>query len=124
MKVLIIGGGGREHALAWRIAQSPDVERVFASPGNPGIARVAACLPAGDASPSAYFAVAEYVRADLTVVGPEAPLVDGVVDLFRANGRAIVGPTAAAAQLEGSKIFAKSFLQQSRYPHSRLCDRP
>src|SRR5580693_1021812 len=116
MKVLIIGGGGREHALAWRIAQSPEVERVFAAPGNPGIARVAACLPAGDGSPKAYLAVAESVDADLTVVGPEAPLVAGVVDAFRARGRAIFGPTAAAARLEGSKIFSKNFFVQSNIP--------
>ncbi len=116
MRVLIIGGGGREHALAWRLAQSPEVERVFAAPGNPGIARVAACLPAGDGSPDAYVAIADSVEADLTVVGPEAPLVAGVVDAFRARGRAIFGPTAAAARLEGSKIFAKNFLQQSGIP--------
>ncbi len=116
MKVLIIGGGGREHALAWRIAQSPEVERVFATPGNPGIAHVAECLPAGDGSPAAYLAVAESVDADLTVVGPEAPLVTGVVDVFRAHGRAILGPTAEAARLEGSKIFAKNFLRQSNIP--------
>ncbi|HXM43357.1 MAG TPA: phosphoribosylamine--glycine ligase [Bryobacteraceae bacterium] len=116
MKVLIIGGGGREHALAWRLAQSPEVERVFATPGNPGIARVAACRPAGDGSPDAYLAVAESVDADLTLVGPEAPLVVGVVDAFRAQGRAIFGPTATAARLEGSKIFAKNFLRQSDIP--------
>jgi len=116
MKVLIIGGGGREHALAWRLAQSPDVERVFAAPGNPGIARVAACLPAGDASPAAYLRLAESVDADLTVVGPEAPLVAGVVDIFRASGRLIFGPTSKAARLEGSKVFAKYFLRQSNIP--------
>lgn len=116
MKVLIIGGGGREHALAWRIAQSPEVEQVFATPGNPGIARVASCLPAGDGSPSACLAAAESVDADLTVVGPEAPLVAGVVDAFRARGRAIFGPTATAARLEGSKMFAKNFLMQSNIP--------
>jgi len=116
MKVLVIGGGGREHALAWRIAQSAHVERVFAAPGNPGIARVAECLPAGDGSPGAYLAVAELVNADLTVVGPEAPLVAGVVDLFRARGRSIFGPTAEAARLEGSKIFAKNFLLKSDIP--------
>jgi phosphoribosylamine--glycine ligase len=124
MKVLIIGGGGREHALAWRIAQSPEVERVFASPGNPGIARLAACLPAGDGSPEAYLGVAESVDADLTVVGPEAPLVAGVVDAFRACGRAIFGPTAAAARLEGSKIFAKSFLEQSQIPTAAFLAAP
>ncbi len=116
MKVLIIGAGGREHALAWRIARSPEVERVYAVPGNPGIAQVAACLSAGDGSPSAYLAAAESVDADLTVVGPEAPLVAGVVDAFRARGRAIFGPTAAAARLEGSKIFAKNFLMQREIP--------
>jgi len=116
MKVLIIGSGGREHALAWRLAQSPEVERLFAVPGNPGIARVATCLPAGDGSPAAYLAAADSVDADLTVVGPEAPLVAGVVDAFRARGRAIFGPTAAAAQLEGSKIHAKRFLEQRNIP--------
>jgi len=124
MKVLIVGGGGREHALAWRIAQSPEVERVFAAPGNPGIARVADCLPAGDGSPDAYLSVAESVDADLTVVGPEAPLVAGVVDAFRARGRAIFGPTAAAAQLEGSKMFAKNFLQQSNIPTAAFVAAP
>ena len=116
MRVLIIGGGGREHALAWRLAQSPQVERVYATPGNPGIAQAATCMPAGDGSPEAYLAVAESVDADLTVVGPEAPLVAGVVDVFRACGRAIFGPTAAAARLEGSKIFAKNFLVQRNIP--------
>ena len=124
MRVLIIGGGGREHALAWRLAQSPEVERVFATPGNPGIARVAGCLPAGDGSPDAYLRVAESVDADLTVVGPEAPLVAGVVDAFRARGRAIFGPTAAAAQLEGSKVFAKNFLQQSKIPTAAFVAAP
>lgn len=124
MKVLIIGGGGREHALAWRLARSPEVERVFAAPGNPGIARIAACLPAGDGSPAAYLAVAESIDADLTVVGPEAPLVAGVVNAFRAKGRAIFGPTAAAARLEGSKIFAKSFLQQSDIPTAAFVSAP
>lgn len=116
MKVLIIGGGGREHALAWRIAQSPAVDAVFATPGNPGIARLATCLPAGNGSPTDLLAIAESVDADLTVVGPEAPLVAGVVNVFRARGRTIFGPNAAAAQLEGSKLFAKNFLKQSNIP--------
>ncbi len=116
MKVLIVGGGGREHALAWRIAQSPEVDRVFAAPGNPGIAGIAECLPAGDGSPAAYLKIAESIEADLTVVGPEAPLVAGIVDAFRSAGRAVFGPTAAAARLEGSKVFAKNFLQQSGIP--------
>jgi phosphoribosylamine--glycine ligase len=116
MKVLIIGGGGREHALAWRLARSPEVKQVFASPGNPGIARIATCLPAGDGSPGAYLSIAESVDADLTVVGPEAPLVAGVVDAFRQRRRLIFGPSAEAARLEGSKVFAKNFLQQSKIP--------
>src|SRR6185295_10842071 len=108
MKILIIGSGGREHALAWRLARTAEV---YAIPGNPGIAQVAKCLPAGDA-----LTAADSVGADLTVVGPEAPLVEGIVDRFRAAGRAIFGPTAAAAQLEGSKIFAKNFFVQSKIP--------
>ena len=86
--MLVIGSGGREHALAWRLAQSPGVE-VFATPGNPGIAQVGACVSGGD-----FLGVADAVNADLTVVGPEAPLVAGIVDQFRARGRAIFGPDA------------------------------
>jgi phosphoribosylamine--glycine ligase len=108
MKILIVGSGGREHALAWRLARTAEV---YAIPGNPGIAQVAQCLPAGDA-----LAAADSVGADLTVVGPEAPLVEGIVDRFRTAGRAIFGPTAAAARLEGSKIFAKNFFAQRSIP--------
>src|SRR5204863_7851253 len=90
--------------------------KIYASPGNPGIAKLATLLPAGDSSPNSLLATARSVEADLTVVGPEAPLVAGVVDAFRAAGRKIVGPTAAAAQLEGSKIFAKEFFRQRRIP--------
>jgi phosphoribosylamine--glycine ligase len=104
MKILVLGGGGREHALCWKLAQSKGVE-VFASPGNPGIAQVGTCL-----------AHAEDVDPDLTVVGPEAPLVAGVVDEFRARGKKIVGPNRLNAQLEGSKVFAKHFLQQTGIP--------
>jgi phosphoribosylamine--glycine ligase len=112
MKILIVGSGGREHALAWRLSRTAEV---YAIPGNPGIAQVAKCLPPGDA-----LAAAESVGADLTVVGPEAPLVEGIVDRFRAAGRAIFGPTAAAAQLEGSKIFAKNFFVRSSIPTARF----
>ena len=115
MKVLILGGGGREHALAWKLAQSPGVS-VFAAPGNPGIARIGTCLPAPASSPAAYLEIARQVGADLTVVGPEAPLVEGVVDLFRSAGRLIVGPDRDAARLEGSKVFAKNFFTQRRLP--------
>ena len=109
MRILVIGSGGREHALCWKLAQSEGVE-VFANPGNPGMAAVGTCVP-GEA-----LAAAESVKADLTVVGPEVPLVAGIVDQFRAKGLRIVGPAAAAAQLEGSKIFAKNFLKQNGIP--------
>ncbi len=115
MKVLIIGGGGREHAVAWRLAQSPTVTALYATPGNPGIARVARCIPAA-ANPEGWLRAAESVEADLTVVGPEAPLVAGIVDAFRAAGRAIVGPTSQAARLEGSKIFSKEFMLRAGIP--------
>jgi phosphoribosylamine--glycine ligase len=111
MKILVLGSGGREHALCWKLAQSDGV-KVFAAPGNPGMARVATCLTGY----SSVLEAAEQCQADLTVVGPEAPLVDGVVDEFRASGRLIVGPGRAAAQLEGSKIFAKRFFAQSGIP--------
>jgi len=115
VKVLIIGSGGREHAIAWRLAQSPSVTALYATPGNPGIARVARCVPAA-ASPQGWLEAAESVEADLTVVGPEAPLVAGVVDVFRAAGKAIVGPSSKAARLEGSKIFSKEFMTRARIP--------
>jgi phosphoribosylamine--glycine ligase len=113
MRILILGSGGREHALAWKLAQSPGVS-VFAAPGNPGIAKVGTCVPV--AAGASYLEIAEAIGADLTVVGPEAPLVAGVVDAFRAQGRKIVGPDRKAAQLEGSKVFAKNFLMQSKMP--------
>ena len=115
MNILVLGSGGREHALAWKLAQSPGVS-VFAAPGNPGIARIGKCLPLANNSPEAFLEAAKAVHADLTVVGPEAPLVAGVVDAFRAAGLPIVGPDRDAAQLEGSKIFAKNFLVQRNIP--------
>ena len=116
MKVLVIGGGGREHALAWKLAQSQRVQKVYVAPGNggtatePGVANV----NLGDAAALAEFAAAE--KIGLTVVGPEAPLAAGVVDLFRARGLRIFGPTRAAAQLESSKAFAKDFMQRHGIP--------
>jgi phosphoribosylamine--glycine ligase len=110
MRILILGGGGREHALAWKLAQSPGVE-ILAAPGNPGIAAIGRCLS---------LEAAEELRPDLTVVGPEAPLVDGIVDRYRAHGLKIVGPARAAAQLEGSKIFAKNFFVQSNIATARF----
>jgi phosphoribosylamine--glycine ligase len=113
MKILVIGSGGREHALAWKLAQTATV---FVSPGNPGCEQVATCIAPPSNDPAGYLAVAETIGADLTVVGPEAPLVAGVVDVFRTAGRRIVGPTAAAAQLEGSKLFAKQIMQAAGVP--------
>lgn len=116
MNVLVIGSGGREHAIAWRLAQSPSVGKLYAAPGNPGIAAVAECVAPSAATPDGFLDLAQSVNADLTVVGPEAPLVAGVVDRFRAAGRLIVGPTAAAARLEGSKIFAKDAMLRFGVP--------
>jgi len=115
MNVLIIGSGGREHAIAWRLAQSPSVGKVYASPGSPGMARIAECLRAGK-TPEEWLQIADSAGVDMTVVGPEAPLVAGVVDAFRAVGRAVVGPSRAAAQLEGSKVFAKQFMARAGIP--------
>ncbi len=115
MKILILGSGGREHALAWKLAQSPGAH-VFGAPGNPGIAQVGTCLPVPNSSSAGFLAIANQIGADLTVVGPEAPLVAGVVDAFRAAGLPVVGPDRAAAQLEGSKVFAKTFFIQSNIP--------
>lgn len=117
MKVLIIGSGGREHALAWKVAQDARVEKVFVAPGNAGTATEAKCenvaLDVLDLEALADFAA---TNVQLTIVGPEAPLVKGVVDLFRSRGLDCFGPTAAAAQLEGSKAFTKDFLARHHIP--------
>ncbi len=115
MNILVIGSGGREHALCWKLAQSSKTSALFAAPGNPGIAKVAKCLATTD-----YLAAAESIDADLTVVGPEAPLAAGIVDQFRAAGRPIVGPTQAAARLESSKVFAKEFMLRAGIPTARF----
>ena len=118
MQVLIIGGGGREHALAWKAAQSPKVEKVFVAPGNAGTAREpkTANVPIAAEAVADLVAFARTKQIDLTIVGPEAPLVAGVVDAFRAAGLRCFGPTKAAAQLEGSKAYAKDFLARHRIP--------
>jgi phosphoribosylamine--glycine ligase len=116
MKILVIGGGGREHALAWKIRRSPLVEEVYCVPGNAGILQDAVCRPGESASPRATADLAQGLEVDLTVVGPEAPLVAGVADEFRARGLAIVGPAQAEARLEGSKVFAKRFLKEHGIP--------
>jgi phosphoribosylamine--glycine ligase len=118
MKILIVGGGGREHALAWKCAQSPRVDRVFAAPGNAGTAQESKVrnvdIAADDIDALLEFAAREEIG--LTIVGPEGPLVAGIVDRFIAAGRACFGPTRAAARLEGSKAFTKDFLKRHRIP--------
>lgn len=118
MKVLIIGGGGREHALAWKTAQSPSVSHVFVAPGNAGTAtedRLENVAISATDIP-ALLAFVKKEQIELTIVGPEGPLVDGVVDAFRAEGLAIFGPTKGAAQLEGSKAFSKDFFARHKIP--------
>ena len=126
MKVFVLGSGGREHALVWKLRQSPQVEQVYCVPGNAGIADEAA-LERGDIlRPAEMAELALRLGAALTVVGPEAPLVAGVVDEFQARGLRIVGPTRAAARLEGSKIFAKQFMERHAIPtaESVVCEHP
>ncbi len=116
MKVLVIGGGAREHALAWKLAQSEQVDEVVVSPGNGGTAREPGCRNAAASSVPDWLALAQREDVDLTVVGPENPLADGLVDSFRAAGFPVVGPTRAAAQLESSKDFAKAFMTRHGIP--------
>jgi phosphoribosylamine--glycine ligase len=118
LKIFIVGGGGREHALAWRLSQSAKVTGIVASPGNPGIAKLGTCVPTPN-NVSAYANIAEAHGIHLTIVGPEAPLVDGIVDRFEEQKLKIIGPTQTAARLEGSKIFAKQFFERAGIPTAR-----
>ena len=124
MKVLVIGSGGREHALVWKIRQSPRVTKVYCAPGNAGISLDAECIPADIKSVDSIVAAALQVKPDLTVIGPELPLMLGVVDEFQKRGWPVFGPTRAAAQLESSKSFAKQFMQRHRIPtaHYAICN--
>ena len=118
MKILIVGGGGREHALAWKAAQSRRVELVYVAPGNAGTAREPGVknVPIGAEDIAALTAFAAREQVGLAIIGPEAPLVAGIVDAFKAAGLNCFGPSAAAAMLEGSKVFAKDFLKKYRIP--------
>ncbi|MBM3777359.1 MAG: phosphoribosylamine--glycine ligase [Acidimicrobiia bacterium] len=120
MKILVIGSGAREHALAWTLARDPSVSEVVCSPGNAGIARTARMAGVTGSGPGAWLDLAVREAVDLTVVGPELPLGEGVADRFRAAGRPIVGPTRAAAALETSKAFAKAFMARHGVPTARF----
>jgi len=116
MKVLVVGGGGREHALAWKLAQSPKVSEVIGAPGNPGIAKLGRCVQISPTDVKALADFAEKEGIELTVVGPEAPLVEGIVDEFEKRGLKIFGPSKAAARLEGSKAFSKEMMRKYGVP--------
>jgi phosphoribosylamine---glycine ligase len=120
MKVLVIGGGGREHALVWKLRQSAGVEKVWCAPGNGGISTEAECIATDSGDVTQTVALAEKLSPDLTVVGPELPLVNGLTNAFRQHKRAVVGPSQKAAQLEGSKIFAKEFLLRHNIPTAEM----
>src|SRR5258707_2870634 len=124
MKVLVLGSGGREHALVWKLRQSARVSKLYCAPGNGGIADEAECLPGDLKSLDSIVALGEQVRPELTVVGPELPLTLGVVDEFTRRGWPAFGPTTAAARLESSKSFAKEFLRRHRIPTASyaICD--
>ena len=124
MKVLVLGSGGREHALVWKLRKSPRVTKLYCAPGNGGIADDAECLPADLKSLDSIVALATRLQPDLTVVGPELPLTLGVVDEFTRRGWRVFGPTQAAARLESSKSFAKEFLQRHHIPTApfAICD--
>jgi phosphoribosylamine--glycine ligase len=120
VKVLIVGSGGREHALAWKVAQSPFLEELHAAPGNPGIAELGSCHPVRADDAEGLLALARALAVDLVVIGPEAPLVAGVADRLRRGGVAVFGPSAAAARIEGSKSFAKEVMLAAGVPTAAL----
>src|SRR5689334_11175671 len=124
MKVLLVGGGGREHALAWRLREERPSIEIIASPGNPGIAGLARCIPISGTDIDRLAEVAQTERVDWTLVGPEAPLAAGIVDRFRAKTLPIFGPTRAGAMLETSKAFSKTLMAEAGVPTARAiaCD--
>lgn len=119
-KVLVIGQGGREHALVWKLAQSPQIEKIYAAPGNPGIAELAECIDIAVNNIDKLMEFALSAGIDLTVVGPEVPLMEGIVDRFQQANLKIFGPTAAAARLEGSKVFTKELMKKYAIPTARF----
>jgi phosphoribosylamine--glycine ligase len=123
VKVLLVGSGGREHALAWKLAQGSSLIELHAAPGNPGIARLGHCHPIRAEDPEGLLGLARSIAADLVVVGPEAPLVAGLADHLRHSGIAVFGPGAQAARIEGSKAFAKKVMHAAGVPTARLLER-
>jgi phosphoribosylamine--glycine ligase len=119
MKILVLGSGGREHALVWKLRQFPSVETVWCAPGNGGISAEVECFPAQLDDANSLVSLAQHLAADITVVGPEVPLVCGVADAFAAHGLRLVGPSKRGAELEGSKIFAKDFMARHGIPTAR-----
>ena len=120
MKLLLVGSGAREHALAWKLARERDVSEVVCAPGNAGIAREVRCVAVDVADPAAVLGLAEREGVDFTVIGPELPLANGVADTFAAAGRPLFGPLQAAARLESSKVFAKEFMERHQIPTARF----
>ena len=116
MKILVIGSGGREHCLTWKISQSPKAKKIFCAPGNRGIADIVECVPIQETDIGGLLNFAKKEKIDLTVVGPNAPLILGIVDIFEREGLKIVGPSKNASRLEGSKIFAKNLMKKYKIP--------
>jgi len=119
MKVLVIGGGGREHTLVWKLNQSPSVTEVFCAPGNAGIGKIAKNVDISSSNIEKLVEFSREMKIDMTIVGPEEPLVEGIVDIFRQNGLKVIGPTKKAAKLEGSKTFAKDFMRKYNIPTAK-----
>ncbi|HEY6546828.1 MAG TPA: ATP-grasp domain-containing protein, partial [Vicinamibacteria bacterium] len=119
MKVLVVGNGGREHALVWKIRQSPLVSEVYCAPGNAGIAELADCVPIDTSNIVEVADFAHSIKADLTVVGPELPMVLGIADEFHRRGLSVVSPSREAAEIEGSKAFAREFMVRHKVPSPR-----
>ena len=124
MRVLLVGSGGREHALAWRLAASKELDELHAAPGNPGIASLATCHPVAAGDGDGLLGLARSIEVDLVVVGPEAPLVHGVADALRHAGIPVFGPSAAAARIEGSKLFAKAVMAAADVPTAAVLPEP